>query len=289
MFQTDKDLTSIFERGSRTYFFSSMFFSNQLRDKVTRLYAFVRSADDFVDLPVPDATGFLHFEAEYRNALKGQPASSTVIKSFINLMHEVEFNPLWVDAFLDSMRSDLTHQPCERLSDTEHYMYGSAEVIGLMMCRIMGLEEDSHPSARLLGKAMQYINFVRDIEEDRLLGRRYLPTEEIRLSGLSDITEIEAKQNPLHFSQFISCQVDRFLLWLKEAESGYHFIPPGPRTAIATAADMYKWTALSIKKDPMIIFHRKVKPSRARIMYQGARNYIKYSRNKDSISNTSAI
>lgn len=285
MVYIDKDLTSIFQRGSRTYFFSSLFFSSDLREKVTRLYAFVRVADNLVDLPIPDVTAFHDFENTYRRALNGEPISSPVVKSFVALMHEATFDPLWVDAFLEAMRSDLTHKPCERLADTERYMYGSAEVVGLMMCRIMGLPENSYPSAQLLGKAMQYINFVRDIEEDRLLGRRYLPTEDIHLYGLSSINESEAKKNLPRFTQFIDAQINRFLSWLEEAEKGYHFIPYGPRTAIATAADMYKWTALSIRKNPLIIFSHKVKPSRARVIYQGARNYVKYARNNDLTSN----
>jgi len=280
MAETKNYLTSIFQRGSRTYFFSSLFFSNELREKVTRLYAFVRVADNFVDLPVPDVTGFNNFEMEYRRALQGETVSSQVINSFLDLMRESSFDPLWIDAFLRAMRSDLTHKPCERLEDTERYMYGSAEVVGLMMCRIMGLPEISYSSAQLLGKAMQYINFVRDIEEDRLLGRCYLPKEDLELHGLSSLNETEARQNLNRFSEFIESQINRFLLWLEQAEHGYHFIPPGPRTAIATAADMYEWTALSIKRDPLIVFNRKIKPSRTRVVYQGTRNYLKYSRDK---------
>jgi phytoene synthase len=289
MVQIDETLTSIFQRGSRTYFFSSIFFSSELREKVTRLYAFVRTADDFVDLPIPDSNGFTEFEKDYRHTLSGHPSSSKVIQSFVTLMDEVTFEPLWVDAFLDSMRADLTHIPCESLADTEKYMYGSAEVIGLMMCRIMGLPEAAYASAQMLGKAMQYINFVRDVEEDRLLGRRYLPTEDLRQFGLSELNELHARENLSRFSQFIAHQVDRFLFWIKEAEDGYHFIPPKPRTAIATAADMYTWTALSIKKNPLLIFDRKVKPSRARVLYQGARNYVKYSRDRNRESNASAL
>jgi phytoene synthase len=282
MVNVDKDLTSIFQRGSRTYFFSSLFFSNELREKVTRLYAFVRVADNYVDLPIPDVTGFNNFEKSYRKALAGEPSTSSVIRSFVDLMDEVTFDPLWVDAFLEAMRSDINHKPCTTLADTERYMYGSAEVVGLMMCRIMGLPESSYTSARLLGKSMQYINFIRDIEEDRLLGRRYLPTEELQSYGLTALNESEARKNLPRFSQFIENQVNRFIVWLGEAEKGYRFIPPGPRTAIATAADMYKWTALSIRKNPLIIFDRKLKPSRARVIFQGARNYVKYTLNDNN-------
>ena len=50
------------------------------------------------------------------------------------------------------------------------YMYGSAEVVGLMMARIMGINREADFCARMLGRAMQYINFIRDIDEDGKLG-----------------------------------------------------------------------------------------------------------------------
>ena len=268
---------------------SSVFFPREIRNKVTRLYAFVRSADDYVDLPIPDASGFQAFEAQYRDALQGRTTSSTIIQSFVELMQEAQFDPLWVDAFLNAMRSDLTHVPCKNLADTENYMYGSAEVVGLMMCRIMGLPETAYPSAQRLGKAMQYINFLRDIEEDRLLGRIYLPTEEIKKFGLVELTESHAKANLPQFSKFVSDQVQRFLSWVEEAEHGYHFIPSQPRAAIATATDMYKWTAISIRKNPLVVFERKLKPSRLRVLCQGTRKFMSCYFDKSGASYAAAV
>jgi len=139
-------------------------------------------------------------------------------------------------------------------------------VIGLCMARILDLPEQSLSSAAMLGRAMQYINFIRDIEEDNTLSRRYLPLEE---SSLGSLHHEEVIKQPTEFSAFILKQLQRYASWQKEAAKGYKYIPRRYRIPIMTAADMYCWTAKEIKKNPMIIFDKKVKPSKIRILMRG--------------------
>ncbi len=74
-----------------------------------------------------------------------------------------------------------------------------------MMARIMGLPEESYVAARHLGKAMQYINFIRDIDEDNRLGRIYLP---IAGTGLQDLSCRSAEENREAFTRFIREEIE---------------------------------------------------------------------------------
>jgi phytoene synthase len=269
---TPESRLAIFRRGSRTYFMSSLFFPEELRVKVTTLYAFVRIADDFVDQVPGDAQGFVNFEKTYHETLKGNFSGNHVIDAFVELVHREDFDPEWVESFLAAMRSDLYHQPCTCIADTINYMHGSAEVIGLMMARLMKLPPESYPSAMLLGRAMQYINFLRDIHEDFLLGRSYLPADELNHYGFEKLTPSTAKENPKEFENFMHRQIDRYHKWQAEAEAGFHFLPWRARVPIATASDMYKWTAQCILADPFRVFREKTKPSRRRVLIQGVVN-----------------
>ena len=150
-------------------------------------------------------------------------------------------------------------------------MYGSAEVIGLFMSRIMGLSDRAMHAAQLLGRAMQYINFIRDIAEDNDLGRIYLPVAETSFGSLA---EEETRRRPEEFRRFIHAQLDRYLEWQAEAEMGYHLIPKRFRVPIKTAGDMYKWTGQTISADPFVVYDRKVKPNRARIVFTGLFNSL---------------
>lgn len=273
MSKADKVHSGIFRRGSRTYFNSTRFFPARARMDVSALYAFVRTADDFVDTVPQNAAGFEAFRRAYLGRRSGGSGpADPVIDGFIELSGRRSFDPAWVDSFLDSMAQDLIKRDYENLGETLGYVYGSAEVIGLMMARIMDLDEKAFSPARLLGRAMQYINFIRDIPEDLALGRTYLPREEIGRAGLGSLREEEARGNPELFRGFVRAELARYRAWQSEAEEGFALLPRRFWIPIRTAADMYEWTSRRIESDPFVVYLEKVRPSRGRIIRAGIRN-----------------
>jgi phytoene synthase len=260
-----------FKSGSKTYFNSSLFFPRAARQDVFALYGFVRVADNFVDCVPQDAEGFHRFRAAYEQALAGRPSGDPLIDAFVELAGRKGFDPQWTRAFLHSMELDLTKKSYDTLEETLDYIYGSAEVIGLYMARLLGLDPASHPYARLLGRSMQYINFIRDIDEDRTLGRRYLP---LRDTPLASLEPGHVRAHPEQFRAFLRHHLAYYKRWQREAEEGFRFIPRRARIPIKTASDMYNWTARAIESDPLVVFERKVKPSRGRILARILHNAV---------------
>ena len=261
----------IFKRGSKTYFNSSRFFPPEARRDVTRLYGFVRKADDFVDEVPQNRAGFERFVADFHRARDGQASGDVIIDSFVELEARRGFEYAWTDAFLHSMRLDTEKSRYESLEETLEYIYGSAEVIGLFMARIMQLSSEADHYARMLGRAMQYINFIRDIDEDLQLGRRYLPLER---SGLGELSEEQARRYPHRFAAFVREHLRRYYEWQREAEKGYRYLPHRYLVPIKTAADMYAWTGNVIHREPEVVFRRKVKPGKGRIIRHGMQNAV---------------
>ncbi len=262
---------AIFKNGSKTYFTSSLFFPPEIKRQVFTLYAFVRTADDFVDAQPQDGRGFTAFRRTYEKALAVGRVGDPIVDPFVDLLREKHFDPGWVAAFLDSMETDLSRKEYRTVQETLAYIHGSAEVIGLFMARIMNLAEESLPYAAMLGRAMQYINFIRDIEEDFRLGRRYLSLEG---TGLSSLDPDDVQERPREFRAFIDRHIGLYRGWQREAENGFAFIPRRYRLPIKTASDMYAWTARRIQNRPMIVFERKVKPRKSRIFLQAFANAI---------------
>jgi 15-cis-phytoene synthase len=260
-----------FKRGSKTYFTSSLFFPPSARADVFTLYGFVRVADDFVDSVPQDRQGFREFRERYSRALLGERAGDPIIDPFVELMKRKGFDPSWVEAFLDAMQADLSCRTYDTVEETLGYVYGSAEVIGLFMARILDLPEASLSSARLLGRSMQYINFIRDIAEDLRLGRRYLP---LKPSALEALDEEHARADPAEFRRFMEHHLGLYRGWQLEAEQGFHYIPRRARMPIKTASDMYNWTAERIREDPFIVFRRRVKPRGTRIILRALSNLV---------------
>ena len=267
----NKAIYTTFKQGSRTYFYSSIFFPHPVKHDVFTLYAFVRKADDFVDAVPQQAEAFYRFRDLYRKARTGLPSGDVIIDSFCELMQRKEFDAAWVDAFFRAMEMDLTKKMYATLEETCAYMYGSAEVIGLMMSKILGFHPDSYPHARALGRAMQYINFIRDIAEDLTLGRTYLP---LAHSGLESLAFEHTRVHRDRFIAFIRAQIAQYTEWQEFAEQGFAYIRRRYLIPIKTASDKYKWTARQIDRDPFVVYPRTVKPSVAQIIIAALKNSL---------------
>lgn len=274
--ETNSLIYKTFEKGSITFFSTTLFFPKRIREDVFTLYAFVRTADDFIDTIPQKIDEFNNFKELYHKALKGENVDNYIIEKFVELMHRKSIKPEWVEAFFDSMISDISLKEYKTFSETLSYIYGSAQVIGLMMCRILNLPESTYIYAELLGKAFQYINFIRDINEDNFLGRRYFPKEELEKYGLENLTSEYIKENKEKFVVFMKEQLKIFREWSQEAKAGFKFIPKRLRIPIKTASDLFEWTANKIEENPFLVFEKKVKPSKARIYTQIILNALKF-------------
>lgn len=252
----------IFKNGSTTYYYSSLFFSDRIKKDVFSLYAYVRTVDDLVDQPSPKTSRFNYMWEQTQAAWHGQNVSNQIIRDFIQLARRRNFDWEWINAFWQAMNSDLTKKIYRNYKELEKYMYGSAEVIGLMMARIFNLPQAALPAAALQGRAMQYLNFIRDVQEDERLGRNYLGYTQSQ------------KNDSQKWDTFIRQHLERYQALQSEAARGYQFIPAKLLVPVKTAAQMYLWTANRINKNPKIVLRKKVKPSKWRVIAYVIRNYF---------------
>lgn len=100
------------------------------------------------------------------------------------------------------------------------------------------------------------------------------PRKILQHFGLKDLSRSSAKQNPDGFKKCIELQIFRYQEWQDEAAEGFRFIPKKLRIPVATAADMYAWTARQIKADPLRVYSEKIKPSKKRVIIQALSNFI---------------
>jgi len=241
-------------------FYSSLFFPKKIRNDVFICYAFVRRADDLVDTPPIYKEEFYDFKQKYKQAKNGKKTGDIVIDSFVDLAQRRSFDSTWTEAFLNSMEMDLTKKTYETLEELLNYVYGAAEVMGLYMTNILGIDKEAYPYARFLGRSMQCINAIRDIAEDIKLGRLYIPNSDLKEHGLKSLEYHYIKRHPENFSNLMKTHITRFCYWLETAEKGYHFMPKRYLISVKTAMDMYQWTAEQLLKNPFIVYEWKVKP-----------------------------
>ncbi|MGJ3234744.1 phytoene/squalene synthase family protein [Marivirga sp.] len=163
------------------------------------IYGFVRYADEIVDtFHDKDKSSLLReFKAQTYEAIKNQISLNPVLHCFQMVVNEYQIDHKLIEAFLHSMEMDLQDIEYEQ-SSYEEYIYGSAEVVGLMCLKIFcdGNEDEYQellPPAKSLGSAFQKVNFLRDIKSDYYeRGRVYFPGVDFNDFSVSHKEKIEA-------------------------------------------------------------------------------------------------
>lgn len=171
---TEKYSTS-FSQGIRA-------FDRQLRSPVYALYGFVRYADEIVDTfhDYDKQKLIKQFKNETFEALDKGISLNPILHAFQKVVHEYHIEADLIKAFFVSMEMDL-EMKCHSRESYNEYVYGSAEVIGLMCLRVFCGKDNLLyykllPRAKRLGAAFQKINFLRDIKSDfEERGRVYFP------------------------------------------------------------------------------------------------------------------
>jgi phytoene/squalene synthetase len=154
--------------------------SRKFHDAIYGIYGFVRYADEIVDTfhGYPQKEMLNEFIAETNRALERGISTNPIIDSFQRIVKEYHIEKKHIDAFLKSMQMDLYNNEYSE-SLAKEYIYGSAEVVGLMCLRVFyHNDDDAYESmkypAQKLGEAFQKVNFLRDINSDYLdRGRIY--------------------------------------------------------------------------------------------------------------------
>ncbi|MDZ7342929.1 MAG: phytoene/squalene synthase family protein, partial [candidate division KSB1 bacterium] len=141
---------------------------------------------------------------------------------------------------LEGVRMDLQITRYQRFDDLYVFCYRVAAVVGLMMTHILGYHRDeAFAYAEQLGIAMQLTNILRDIQEDKDMGRIYLPLEELRAFGCNERDIIAERMTPA-LRQLMQFQVDRAHAYYAAADLGIPMLAPDSRFAIYSASRIYR-------------------------------------------------
>jgi phytoene synthase len=154
-----------------------------IRDAIYSIYGFVRFADEIVDSFHGFDKKYLidDFEKEYYKAIEAGISLNPIINSFQQTVKQYNITDDLVQSFLKSMKLDLIKSDYHNKEEIEDYIYGSADVVGLMCLKVFVAGNDSKyeklkMEAMRLGSAFQKVNFLRDLKDDNLiLNRNYFP------------------------------------------------------------------------------------------------------------------
>ena len=175
-----------------------------IRQDIYNIYGFVRFADEIVDSfhDYNKEDLFAMFEKDLEAALHNKISLNPILNSFQHTVHKFQIPESLIDSFMKSMKMDLVKTNYATDDEYKEYIYGSADVVGLMCLKVFVNGDDAkyqelEKSAMRLGSAFQKVNFLRDLKADyEDLSRTYFPNTDLNqldeVSKNEIISEIEA-------------------------------------------------------------------------------------------------
>jgi phytoene/squalene synthetase len=243
-----------------------------IRQDIYNIYGFVRFADEIVDTfhDYPKEELLSRFEKELYLSIEQRISLNPILNSFQKTVNKYKIDISLIKSFLKSMRWDLEKKVYENNDDYKEYIYGSADVVGLMCLTVFvkGNKDDYSKlkiSAMSLGSAFQKVNFLRDLNLDfEGLERTYFPG-------------IDVNQFDEDSKSKIILEIEKDF---KHALVGIFKLPDEARFGVYTAYKYYSKLLKKIKNTPSL----SIKNSRIRVPnYQKvavlAKSYLKYRLN----------
>ena len=172
---------------STSFSLATKMLSKSIRQDIYNIYGFVRFADEIVDSFHDYNKEYLFnkFEFDLELAIKNKISLNPILNSFQYTYHRYNLDKAQVEAFMNSMRMDLHKSKYLTEEEYKNYIYGSADVVGLMCLKVFvkGNEEkynELKDTAMSLGSAFQKVNFLRDLKADHDdLNRTYFPNTDL--------------------------------------------------------------------------------------------------------------
>ena len=227
---------------STSFFLAVKMLSPKIRSAIFSVYGFVRFADEIVDsFHNYDKLALINqFEKDYYKAIDDGISLNPILNSFQLTVKKYNITDDLVQAFLHSMKLDLNITHYNTVEDYKTYIYGSADVVGLMCLKVF-VNGDSEKyeslkeSAMRLGSAFQKVNFLRDLKDDyEVLNRSYFPGVDLvslnKKSKNDIINEIEED--------------------FEEAYKGIKRLPIEAKFGVYTAYIYYKRLLSKLKRTP---------------------------------------
>lgn len=268
---------AIQRKHASTYALATRLFPARERADTQVFYAFVRTADDIVDEPAdPDPAAVRHeFEAwvsRWRAAYDGGDSDDPVIRASAALFRARSIPLADADAFLAAMRRDIDCARYETYASLmDDYVYGSAAVIGEVMCRLCNVSDPSAlAGARALGEAMQLTNFLRDVRADLLKrGRLYLALEDLRAFGV-DEEDLRAGRVTPAFRALVREYTQRARALYARADDALPLLPRHARKAVRLSRLLYAGILDRIEAQGEDVFSRRASVSTPRKLLTAA-------------------
>ncbi|MDB5890974.1 MAG: hpnD [Polaromonas sp.] len=243
-----------------SFYYAFLFLPKDRRAAITAFYAFCREVDDVVDEvqdPGVARTKLAWWQAEVAKSFAGQP-THPVMKALMPLAGPFGIEARHLLAVIEGCQMDLDQNRYLDFPNLQRYCHLVAGIVGEVAARIFGQTDEATTAyAHKLGLAFQMTNIIRDVGEDALRGRIYLPVNELQKFDVK-AHEILKRQYSDRFTALMTFQTDRALALYDEALA---LLPPADRRSQKPGlmmASIYRTLLREIAADNYQVLHQRV-------------------------------
>jgi phytoene synthase len=269
----------------KTYYLATLLLPKEKRPFVHALYGFARYADEIVDdlnstlTDEEKAAALISWGDQVLLDLRAGSSQDPIAAALVDTALKFNIPISYFEAFLHSMKMDLTITEYQTYEDLYEYVYGSAAVIGLQMVHVLGTVSPSDLNeakiaAEKLGIAFQLANFIRDVGEDLDRGRVYLPVSELQAYGVTR-SMLEDKVLTPQIRNALKEQILRVRKLQEESDPGIKLLTPGSRECILAASELYCGIVDEVEKIDYEIFSKRAKTSTLRRLKVAGPAYLR--------------
>jgi phytoene/squalene synthetase len=257
---------------STSFSLATKMLSKKIRQHIYNIYGFVRFADEIVDSfhDYNKEILFKDFSLDLEKSLKNKIHLNPILNSFQATYHKFNIDKDLVDSFMSSMKKDLYKTKYMSNQEYEDYIYGSADVVGLMCLKVFvngntKKYEELKSFAMRLGSAFQKVNFLRDLKDDfEVLNRTYFPNTD--LNQLDEESKIKI---------IVEIEED-----FKEGLNGIKKLPIEAKFGVFMAYRYYSQLLKKLKKTPALdIKNTRIRVPNYKKIELLTRSYVKYQLN----------
>jgi len=188
---------AVAKRRAKNFYYSFVLLSQDQKNAMCAVYAFMRYCDDLSDEPDATVAAIEQWRKALTAALRGEYDSHPVWPAFHNAVQRFHIPHQYFHDMIDGVASDLTPQPVRTFQDLYRYCYKVASVVGMTTVHIFGFDSPrALELAETCGIAFQLTNILRDVREDAGLGRQYLPTEDLARFHVSPEDLAQGRYSP---------------------------------------------------------------------------------------------
>ena len=253
-FREAKEITKKF---AKTFYLASLFLPKENKYASYAVYAICRLSDEAVDGLTPlDKRGNLQkLESKISDAYTERQINEPLLSAFRQTVNKYKIPKEYFDELIKGMRMDLEINRYQDFPALYEYCYRVAGVIGLIMLKIFGYKDNAAKDYAIkLGIAMQLTNILRDINEDFLRGRIYLPQNEILEFNISE-QQLSKGQIDEHFRNLLRFQINRCRKFYNDSFAGIQFInSPFCRFVVFCMKEIYSGILEEIEKNDYDVF-----------------------------------